>query len=144
MSLNDPFLSRPSCPLLIFTMSRGGHITDLRKGLRRMLTRYYPQEVCTRMAACATMNYWQSGNRKERCIMVTADGSPWVEAMLMMLYAHLSHRQCKLRTPMAEYTVSYDGMDDTDRMVALANHYLWLGEFFERHIGNKGERHSLN
>lgn len=129
---------------LIFASKRGGHIQDLRRGIRRFLSRYYPAEVALRLSMAPTYNYLVAHNRRDRCILLTADGGMFADAVLLDLFARLSQNCSQLRTPLTSYDVTIEGVVDAHRLQALSAHYFWTNNFFERHIGKSGERHLLN
>jgi hypothetical protein len=144
MDLHDPFRPRPSTVSLVFASKRGGHIQDLKRGIRRFLTRYYPAEVALRLAMAPTYNYLFSHDRRDKCIVLTADGGIFSEAVLIEIFARLSQQCCQLRTPLATYEATIEGVVDAHRLQAISAHYLWTSSFFERHIGRAGERHLMN
>lgn len=144
MELNDPFRPRPSTVSLVFASKRGGHIQDLRSGVRRFLCRYYPSEVAWRLSMAPTANYLFGHNRRDKCIILTADGELFAEAVLFELYARLSQHNSQLRTPLAIYEVAIEGVVDANRLQALSSHYFWTHTYFERHVGRAGERYHLN
>ncbi len=144
MELNDPFRPRPSNVSLVFAAKRGGHIQDLKQGIRRFLTRYYPAEVALRMSMALTYNYLFAHNRMDKCILVTADGAMFSEAILLDLFAHLSQHQGQLRTALATYEVAIEGIVDAQRLHAITAHYFWTSSLFERHVRRNSERFLLN
>lgn len=143
MDLHDPFRPRPSNVSLVFASKRGGHIQDLRRGIRMLLTRYYPAEVALRMSAL-TYNYLFAHNRRDKCILVTAEGAMFGEAVLIDLFAHLSQHNGQLRTPLATYEVAIEGVVDAQRLHAVTAHYFWISSLFERHLRRNNERFLLN
>ena len=143
MELNDPYRPRPASVSLVFAARRGGNITDLRHGIFRFWTRFYPYEVGLRMCTSLTYNYHFSQNRRERCIIVTAEAC-FAEHVLLDLFARLSQRGEQLRTPLTAYDVTIEGNVDVQRLQALSWHYFWTNRFFERRLGRHGERYLLN
>lgn len=144
MDLQDPFRPRPATVSLVFASKRGGHIQDLKRGIRRFLTRYYPAEVAMRFMMAPTYNYLFSHDRRDKCILLTADGGMFSEAVLFELFGRLSQQCNQLRTPLATYEVTIEGVVDAHRLQALSSHYFWTNSFFERHIERNGERYLLN
>ncbi len=143
MDLNDPYRPRPANMSLVFAFKHGGHIQDLRRGIRRFLMRYYPAEVALRMSML-NYNYLFAQNRRDKCILVTADGALFAEAILLDLFAHLSQHNGQLRTPLATYEVAIEGVVDAQRLHALTAHYFWTSSLFERHLRRVNERFLLN
>lgn len=144
MDLNDPYRPRPASMSLVFATKRGGHIQDLKQGIRRFLTRYYPADVAMRLTMALTFNYLFSADRRDRCILLTADGGMFAESVLLDLYARLSQQRNQLRTPLAVYEVSIEGVVDANRLQALSSHYFWTNSFFNRQTGGTEERYRLN
>lgn len=95
------------------------------------------------MCSSLNVNYLFSRDRKQRCIVVTADDA-FAQGVLIDLFARLSQQCSQLRTPLALYEVTIVGVSDVHRLMALSAHYFWLNGYFERHIGRTGERHLLN
>lgn len=144
MSTNDPFIPRPSTLALIFTCERGGHITDLRQGIRAFLTRFYPADVAMRMSLAPTYNYLFSKERSARCIILTAELPSGADTVLIDLYVRLQLRQCLIRTRMSAYSATLDGTLDHQRINAVWQHYFWMNGFFDRHLGIGRDRFFLN
>lgn len=144
MYLNNPFQPQPAQIHLMFSCEPGGSLKDLRRGIKMFLTSYYPAEVAWKMALAPTYNYVVSRDRRKRSIMLTADQSCAVASVLLDLNSRLLTVQGLLRTARSSYSVSLDGELDLQRVNALNSHFMWLSEFFNNHIGFKGERHLLN
>ncbi len=143
MYLNDPFRPRPFGISLAFTPSHGGHISDLRRGIRMFLMRYYHSEAALMMSISATYNYVFSRDRKERCIVLTID-APHSEGLLLDIYARLYQQGGRIRAPLTCYEVSIQGNVDIQRLHALTAHYFRMSALFQRHIGCEGGRFLLN
>lgn len=97
-----------------------------------------------RLTMAPTYNYLFSHDRRDKCILLTADGGMFHEAVLFDLFARLSQQCNQLRTPLATYEVAIEGVVEAHRLQALSAHYFWTNSFFERHIGRSGERYLLN
>jgi len=128
---------------LVFASKRGGTINDLKRGIQRCLSRFYHYEVCMRMCSTINANYLFSRDRKQRCIVLTADDA-FTAGVLLDLAARLSQQGSQLRTPLATYEVTIEGVTDAHRLMALSAHYFWMNSYFERHVGRTGERYLLN
>lgn len=144
MNLNDPFQPRPCEIHLMFSCEPNGSVKDLRRGIRRFLSSYVPVASAFKMAFCPNYTVVMSRDKANHCIMLTADGSPSVASVLIELYARLLTAQSMVKTDRGSYMVSLDGTLDLQRVNALSSHFMWLGNFFDNHIGSKGERHLLN
>ncbi|MBK9148404.1 MAG: hypothetical protein IPM12_11395 [Flavobacteriales bacterium] len=91
-----------------------------------------------------TYNYLFAHNRRDKCILVTAEGAMFGEAVLIDLFAHLSQHNGQLRTPLATYEVAIEGVVDAQRLHAVTAHYFWISSLFERHLRRNNERFLLN
>ncbi len=140
---NDPFQPRPSLLSLMFSCDRLGTISDLRQGIFRFLTQFYPVEVAFRMSQAPTLNYIFSHNRSARCVMLTAEGWANTDSVLIDLYARLLTAQSRIATKNSVYTVALDGSVDLQRVQIVSSHFFYLSTYFNSQIGN-GERHRLN
>ncbi len=143
MEWNELYRPRPTSVCLVFASEHGGHVADLRQGIRRYLTRFYHMETALRISTILTYDYQFSRDRKRRCILIrTEEEVP--TAVLVDLYARLALAGGYLRTPSTTYVVTIEGNVDTQQVQALTWHYFWTNSLFERHIVRKTDRHLFN
>lgn len=144
LNMQEPFHFRPSTLSLIFSCGRSGHIKDLRRGIRRCFSEFYPEQVAMMLALAPVYNWIFTKDKSRRCIMLTADFQSNSDTVLIDLYARLQQRQSTIRTATAEYTVVLDGTLDHQRINALCQHYFWMSGFYETRRDTRGSRHLLN
>ncbi len=96
------------------------------------------------MVQAANYNVLLSRDRSERGIIMTADGSPLVESILIDLYAKMIQNRSTIRTPRAVYTVTMEGLVDIQRVNILLHHNFLLSEAFAKTNEANGERFRLN
>lgn len=144
MKLSNRSRPRLPDPALAFAFEGLGGINDLKAGLRLFLSRYHPAAVALFMVQAANYNVLFSRDRSERGIIMTADGSPLVESILIDLYAKMIQNRSTIRTPRAVYTVTMEGVVDIQRVNILLHHNFLLSEAFAKTNEANGERFRLN
>jgi len=137
----NPHLSEIS---LVFTCGEKGTIKDLRRGIRTFLTRFYGSETAFRLSVSPNFNTLLNRRGKEKCILLTSDGSTIVEGMLMDLYARACLYECSIDTSIAKYIVSIEGCRNQFRLQSIAAHYFWLSHYFPPKVSRGRERHLMN
>lgn len=143
MDLSD-FRPRLSDATLIFTYKGRGQTNDLRVGLRLFLSRYHHFATAVFMVGQCNLNYHIARDRSARVILMTADGSPLAEAILIDLYVKLVQHKSVITTARAQYTCEISGSVDPQRISMLSMHNLWLSQAFDQVADGSGERFRLN
>lgn len=96
------------------------------------------------MSLAPSYNLIYSRDRRQRCIMLTADLSPITESVLLELYARLMASNCQIQTSLCTYMVTIEGATDHLRLHGLLQQQFWLSAIFDDRIANKEDRHLLN
>lgn len=145
MNPANEFRPRLPDPALVFSYEGLlGRITDLKAGLRLFLERYFPASVALFMSQSANFNYLMSMDRSARVIIMTADGSPMVESILIDLYAKLLQNRSTITTSRTVYTATLEGSVDLNRVNIVSHHNFWLSTAFTMAGDVRGERFLLN
>ncbi len=98
MELSDNFKPRLSDPSLLFTSEDFVVIEDLKRGLRRLLSRWHHPSAALMMVEALNFQYLRSRNRSSRVILPMAD-SQMAECIIVDIYARVL--QCKSRVTTA-------------------------------------------
>ena len=117
---------------------------DLRQGIRYTLSFIYPPAVALRMSIAPNYNYFHSKDHSNSCIILSADGSSFTEAILIDLYGHLAVWDHEVCTSACHYAVSIDGGGDVHKVNAVVQHYFWLNSTIQRRVGDRDPRFWLN
>jgi len=142
VNLNDRRQPLNEAPILVFCTERG-HLADLKKGLCRLLSRYYSMHVAVSIISVLTYQYHFSKGRKKREILIVASDLKEA-ALLYEVYGRLSQQAHTLQTPFATYTMTVDGHWDMNIAHALFQHHFLTDYLFQDRLGLHMERHRLN
>ena len=140
----EDFKPKLTDPSLVFTSEDFVILEDLKRGLRKFLCRFYPPNVVLGMVQSLNFNYLSSRTRSARVIVITADGSPLAECIIVDIYARLTQHKSTIRTTRANYYGILEGVVDHQRMNLLTMHYFWLSAAFQTGADTEGQRFHLN
>jgi hypothetical protein len=140
----DQYQPRPSQIALLFSCDRHGTVNDLRRAIRRHLANIYGMRTGLAMAISPTYNILYNRRHTERCIILTADSSPFKEAVLLELYARLVQVNSQIQTSLCRYSVTLEGAPDHQRLHGLLMQYFYIEPIFQNSSRSQWERHLLN
>ena len=143
MELSDNFKPRLSDPSLLFTSEDFVVIEDLKRGLRRLLSRWHHPSAALMMVETLNFQYLRSRNRSSRVILAMAD-SQMAECVIVDIYARVLQCKSRVTTARAKYYVVLEGFADLEKVNFLTQHYFWLSSAFTDPEDQRGQRHLMN
>ena len=144
MELSDNFKPRLSDPSLLFTSEDFVVIEDLKRGLRRLLSRWHNPSAALMMVESLNFQYLRSRNRSSRVILAMADGSQTAECVIVDIYARVLQCKSRITTARAKYYVVLEGFADLEKVNFLTQHYFWLASVFPAPEDQRGQRFLMN
>ena len=130
MSRSNAFVPRTDDPTLVIASDSPIDIPQTKAAIRTLLTRYYGPAVAMMMVHVLTYNIFYNRDRSQQAIVITSDGLPLGESIIIDLYARLFIHAQGIKIDGRSCRVSLRGNVDHNRLEVLFKHYLWLGAAF--------------